>query len=298
MSLALQALGFGPNERAIILHADDIGMCQASVSAWIEMLDFGVVSSAAVMVPCPWFPKVAAFCRQHTSVDMGVHLTLTSEWRACRWGPISTVDPASGLLDADGYFFREPQQFLRQFSAPAAVGELRAQIERALQAGIDLTHVDSHMFSAIYPKLLPHYLDIALEYQLPCLAWKPDSPAFHFVQDQVEEIGAIVSAYEDHNLIPIDHAFAIHYDDPENALAEIKRGIDSLPPGVTHYLIHPAKDTPEVREMCAHWRHRVADYEAFRNPEVLRYMEDAGVHLVGYRALRDALRNRQPAYES
>jgi len=294
----LQALGFGPDERAVVLHADDIGMCQASVSAWAEMLDAGIISSASVMVPCPWFPKVAALCRQNPNVDMGVHLTLTSEWRPYRWGPISTRDPACGLMDEDGYFFREPQQLLQGVSIAAAVVEMRAQIERALQKGIDVTHVDSHMFSAIYPALLPRYIELAFEYELPCVTWKPAKPEFHFTQEEVTEISAIVSAYEERNLAPVDYAFAIHYEDPANALAEIKRGIDSLKPGVTHYLIHPAKDTPELREMCAHWRHRVADYEAFRNPEILQYLKDSGVHLVGYRALREAQRRNLAAHEN
>src|SRR5215467_57263 len=162
MSASLQSLGFGPDERVVILHADDIGMCQASISAWAEMLDVGIVSSASVMVPCPWFPKVAAFCRQNPSVDMGVHLTLNSEWRAYRWGPISTQDPGSGLMDDDGYFFREPQQFLHRVSIAATVREMRAQIDRALQAGIDVTHLDSHMFATIYPSLLPSYIETAL----------------------------------------------------------------------------------------------------------------------------------------
>lgn len=193
-------------------------------------------------------------------------------------------------MDENGYFFRDPRQLLGQLSIDDAACELRAQIDRALQAGIDVTHLDSHMFSSIYPALLPVYIEIALEYELPCLVWKPEGPVFHFTQDHADQIRAIVSRYEMRNLVSIDHAFAIHYDDPENPLPEIKRGIDALKPGLTHYLIHPAKDTPELREMCAYWRHRVADYEAFRDPEVLRYMKASGVRIVGYRALREALR--------
>jgi len=290
MSMALQALGFGPKERVVILHSDDIGMCQSSVSAWVEMLDAGIVSSASVMVPCPWFPKLAALCRQNPSVDMGVHLTLTSEWKAYRWGPISTRDTSSGMIDQDGYFFRDPRQLFENISVTAVARELRAQIDRALQAGIDVTHLDSHMFSVIYPALLPVYIEIAQEYELPCLAWKPQGPIFHFTADDAAEIRAIVCKHEGPRLLAFDHAFAIHYDDPENPIPEIKRGIDALKPGLTHYLIHPAKDTPELREMCAHWRHRVADYHAFRDPEVLEYMKASGVRVVGYRALREALR--------
>jgi hypothetical protein len=95
----LRKLGFADDDRVVIIHADDIGMCQATMSAFADLVDFGLISSGAVMVPCPWFPQAAAYCRQHPLVDLGVHLTLTSEWDGYRWGPVSTRDPASGLID-------------------------------------------------------------------------------------------------------------------------------------------------------------------------------------------------------
>ena len=105
----LKKLGFAADARVVIIHTDDIGMCQASVGAFRDLIDFGLISSAAVMVPCPWFPEVAALCRSRPGIDMGVHLTLNSEWDSYRWGPISTRDPASGLLDEEGYFYRREQ---------------------------------------------------------------------------------------------------------------------------------------------------------------------------------------------
>jgi chitin disaccharide deacetylase len=91
MNSALRHLGFGPRDRVVIIHADDIGMCQATLPALADLLDFGLLSSAAVMVPCPWFPAAAAFCRAHPVVDMGVHLTLNAEWSTYRWGPVASV---------------------------------------------------------------------------------------------------------------------------------------------------------------------------------------------------------------
>ena len=76
MNAALKKLGFDERDRVLIFHADAIGMCHATLPALANLLDFGLVSSAAVMVPCPWFPQTAAFCREHPNVDMGVHLTL------------------------------------------------------------------------------------------------------------------------------------------------------------------------------------------------------------------------------
>ena len=100
---ALSRLGFSSNDRVVILHADDIGMCRSTLAAYQDLLEFGLVSSAAAIATSSWFPATAAFCRAHPEVDMGVHLTLTSEWQSYRWGPLASRDPATGLLDDEGY---------------------------------------------------------------------------------------------------------------------------------------------------------------------------------------------------
>src|SRR3954463_10603061 len=105
MNPALKKLGFDEHDRVLIIHTDDIGMCQATLPAYENLLHAGLISSASAMVPCPWFPETARFCRGHPDVDMGVHLTLNSEWDTYRWGPISTRDTASGMLDEQGYFY-------------------------------------------------------------------------------------------------------------------------------------------------------------------------------------------------
>src|SRR5881275_3142643 len=110
MNLTLKKLGYGADDRVVIIHADDIGMCQATLPALADLLDFGLVSSAAVMVPCPWFRAVVAFCAVYPAVDMGVHLTVNAEWESYRWGPLSTRDPATGLLDKQGYFHQWTEQ--------------------------------------------------------------------------------------------------------------------------------------------------------------------------------------------
>jgi predicted glycoside hydrolase/deacetylase ChbG (UPF0249 family) len=149
----LRALGFAETDRVAIVHADDIGMCQASVAAFAELADAGLVTSGAVMMPCGWAPAAAAWARAHPATDIGVHLTLTSEWDAYRWGPLSTRDPASGLLDADGYFPRTTAA-VQAADPEAATRELEAQVARALAAGIDVTHVDTHMGAVNHPRLI------------------------------------------------------------------------------------------------------------------------------------------------
>ena len=163
---ALRELGFGPTDRVVVVHADDVGMCGATVDSFFDLLDVGVISSGSAMVPCPWFPAVAARCRERADVDVGVHLTLTCEWDGYRWGPISTRDPASGLLDDEGYLFRRPQLWRRP-DLQAVAAEMASQVDRALAAGLDLTHVDCHMFAILSPELADPYVEVGLARRLP-----------------------------------------------------------------------------------------------------------------------------------
>ena len=128
----LKKLGYSDNERLVIIHADDIGMCHASLQAFKDLWKFGTITSGAVMVPCPWFPATAQMCRENPEIDTGVHATLNAEWDSYRWSPLSTQDQASGLLDAEGYF-HQWQDAVYQNAKPEAIdAEVNAQIERAL----------------------------------------------------------------------------------------------------------------------------------------------------------------------
>jgi predicted glycoside hydrolase/deacetylase ChbG (UPF0249 family) len=165
---ALRELGFSADDRVVIVHADDVGMCGATVDAFFELAECGVISAGSVMVPCPWFPQVAAGCRSRADLDIGIHLTLTSEWEGYRWGPISTRDPASGLVDEEGYFYRNQNQW-SSVDPQVVRREADAQLDRALAAGLDLTHIDSHMFSMLRPLLADQYVGLGFDRQLPVL---------------------------------------------------------------------------------------------------------------------------------
>src|SRR5512137_627515 len=106
----LEKLGFSSLDRVAIIHADDVGMCQASVQAYFDLWEYGTISSGAVMMPCPWAPAAAELCQNNPGMDMGVHATLTAEWDQYRWGPLSTRDPGSGLIDSSGFFHRSSEQ--------------------------------------------------------------------------------------------------------------------------------------------------------------------------------------------
>src|SRR5215211_4313778 len=165
----LKKLGYSETDRLVIIHTDDIGMCHASVQAFKDLWSFGMITSGAVMVPCPWFPAVAQMCRENPEMDMGVHATLNAEWESYRWGPVSTRESSSGLMDDTGYFHQWHQAVYDNAKPEAVDVEVNAQVERALAEGIDVTHVDSHMGTIMNPKFIESYVQAAAKRLLPSL---------------------------------------------------------------------------------------------------------------------------------
>jgi hypothetical protein len=290
----LRKLGLADDDRAVIIHADDIGMCQATLSAFGDLVDVGLVSCGATMVPCAWFPQVARDCHQRPGIDLGVHLTLTSEWEGYRWGPISTCDPATGLLDPQGYFHRRSEEVQGHADPVAAKRELEAQVTRALDAGIDVTHVDTHMGAVAHPKFVAAYVQLAQKHHLPLLM-------FRFVEDGWREIGLddntaglavqLVQELEAMGLPLLDNVTGLPLEEkPGDRVALAKKELGSLPPGLTHFIIHPALDTPELRAITPNWRSRVADYQAFTSKDLRDFVANEGLKVIGYRALRKLIR--------
>jgi predicted glycoside hydrolase/deacetylase ChbG (UPF0249 family) len=294
----LKKLGLSATDRAVIFHADDIGNLQCSLDAYRELLDGGLLSSASTMVPCSWFPATAEFCRGHAghpNLDMGVHLTLNSEWAATRWGPVSTRDPQTGLVDEDGFFPRTVLAIQQKANLEALRLELRAQIERALEAGIDATHIDSHMFTLFHPRLVDIYVDLALEFNIPPFLLRTGaSEAFkHIDPDLAADLLAYVPAWVERGLPLLDEALVMPLDNARDRLGQLRAKLASLKPGITYLVVHPAKDTEELREAAERdWPCRVGDYEMLLDPAVGDALREMGIHVIGWRDLRGLLPGR------
>jgi len=293
----LRKLGFKDNDRLAIIHVDDVGMCQASVDAFADLWDFGLISSGAVMVPCPWFLEAAKFAREHSEADLGVHLTLTSEWETYRWGPLSTRDPETGLLDDEGYFHHLTQPVQEQADPVAVQAELVAQIERAKAAGLQPTHADTHMGTVAHAKFMQGYLQAAIQFQLPPMMLRMDEAGWQKVtadhegaaldQDAIALIMQMIISLEAMGVPLLDNIYGMPLDsDPTQRLDNAKQAFDNLPSGITHFIIHASKDTPELRAITPDWRCRVADYETFLKKELRQHIQDTGVQVIGYRDLQ------------
>jgi predicted glycoside hydrolase/deacetylase ChbG (UPF0249 family) len=291
----LKKLGFADDDRVVIIHTDDIGMCQASVEAYSDLWEIGLISSGATMVPCPWFPEAAAFCRDHPEVDMGVHLTLTSEWQTYRWGPISTRDPLSGLMDDEGFFPRTSEAVQETGDPDAVQVEIEAQIQRAKAAGIAPTHADTHMGSVASARFITPYVQTALGSRLPPMLFRMDEAGWQEVGLDAYTAALAVqmmAQLEADGMPLLDHITGLELDPaqaPPDRIAYAKEMLGGLEPGITHFVIHPSKDTPELRAITPDWPCRVADYEAFSSDDLRQWVADSGIQVIGYRALQGVM---------
>ncbi len=281
-------MGYNENDRVLITHIDDMGFCHAANAASRECLSSGAASCASVIVNAPWFMEAASICREHPQFDVGVHLTLTCEYTTLRWPALSSRDPATGLIDAEGYLWHTREDAVRNVKEDAAEAEMREQIDRALAAGIDVTHIDTHMGSVVHPKFLRIYLQLAAEYGVPAFlpnitrerleALREDEMANEYLEvlDQVDT-DSVPTLDE----ILIDTL--IDLDDKKSFYRDL---IDHVKPGLTHLLFHPAKKSEELKAIADTFDSRNADYEAFSDRELKTYIEDAGIKHIGYRELR------------
>jgi predicted glycoside hydrolase/deacetylase ChbG (UPF0249 family) len=270
-----ERLGYAPDARLLIVNCDDLGMCHSSNEGVYDALRVGIATSATLMVPCPWARAAAA---RYRGEDVGVHLTLTAEWELYRWGPI-TQSPS--LLGGDGGFPRTIEDVWDHADLDEARRELRAQVERAILWGFDVTHLDSHMGTLqLRPEFFDIYLDLAVEFRLPLrLSGRATQELVGFpFRDLADEEGIVAP----------DHFV---YYSGVGARRAFERTLQDLRPGVTEIYAHPATDHSELRSLAPDWATRVDDHHLLTQDSELRTMVDrSGVHLVGWRQLRDLQR--------
>ncbi|MHB1306761.1 MAG: polysaccharide deacetylase family protein [Limisphaerales bacterium] len=289
-----QRLGFPPDARVLILNGDDAGMCHSANQGTIEAIEHGVMSSATVMVPCPWFGAMADYARRSSATNLGIHLVHTSEWRHYRWGPVASSDLVASLLDPDGYLWASVEQVYAHGTPDHALIEGRAQIRKALAAGIDVTHLDSHMGTLqLDVRFVEIYLRLAVEFDLP-VRMASQSTLAGFNQ------AGMRSRFANAGIVFPD--FFV-YEELKDEAGDVKgfwtRIVKGLPPGVTELFVHAAKPTEELRAITGTWRTRGEQYELLaRDAGFRELLDQEGIVRISYRPLRDLQRklrkNREP----
>ena len=267
--LTLLAIRASAQEKLLIVHADDLGMAHSVDAAAIKGLESGLITSASIMVPCPWLPEIAAYARAHPNADLGLHLTLTSEWKSFRWRPLT---PLASLVDSEGFFNATESEAAARIDPKDAEAEVRAQIARAKAVGIHPTHLDSHMGTLYQTKvLLGVLLRVAREEKIPARISRARAA-------DVQPDDIVID-----RIITIDPSVA-----PEKWAQWYTDEIRTIKPGVTEIVLHPAYDDPEMRAMTANhpswgaaWRQRDLDF--FTSDLFRRLVRENGIRLVTWR---------------
>lgn len=276
-----EKLGFEADDRILIINADDAGMCHAENRAVIELMKNGLVTSSSIMACCKCFDEISDFAAEDSDTDFGVHLTQTCEWENLRWGGVADPLETAGLYAEDGFFQTTVDDVYRNSTPDEAEIESRAQIEKCLAAGIDISHLDSHMGTMQYDvKYHEVYQRLAKEYSLPVrMASREilDTHGAGFLRDSLHADGIICT----------DYMIYGGRGETESVVDYWLRMIGELKPGVTELFIHPAVPGDEIRSIMQDWETRTEEYRLFADSgEIAQLLEKLRVKLIGYRPLR------------
>jgi hypothetical protein len=272
-------LGHPANAKLLIVHADDLGAAHSVNAATFKAFETGLVNSASLMVPCPWLPEVVTYARLHPDADLGLHLTLTSEWKTYRWGGVLSKERAPTLYAADGYLHMTEDVAASHIDVREAEAEVRAQIARARALGIRPTHLDAHMRTLHQTRpLFEMFLRVAREERLPALVSREWFAQWPFLPAALGADGIVVD-----RVIEVDPSV-----EPAR-WAEFYAGlIKGLKPGVTQLIVHPAYDDEEMRALAldhpnwgAAWRQR--DFDFVTGDRFRRLLREHDVRLVTWR---------------
>jgi chitin disaccharide deacetylase len=281
-----ERLGYPANSRLLIIHADDFGMMHSVNTAIEEAFENHWITSASILVPCPWFPEVAQWAKAHPEADLGIHLALNADWTRYRWPPVSPQPKVSSLLDADGYLPLTTEYVATHAKMSDVEVETHAQVDKAKAAGIHITHVDTHMGTIVSTDdLLKVYLGTAQAYKVPALLIQPPT-------DRAPDLSRFNLGP---NTVVLDSLVQIMPGVSKSEwLAAYKKMLQPLPPGTYQLVVHLAHNDAEMQgatsdhpDWGAEWRQN--DLDLVRSPEFQHFLKDQGFVLITWKDLSKAL---------
>lgn len=286
------------NERFLIINADDFGMSHSTNQAVMQMTEAGAISSATVMVPCPWFQEAASYCKSNPQANIGIHLTFTSEWSKYKWGPVTRNSNVSSLITKEGYFPRKCEEVELNAIADDIRKEIRNQIELAISMGIKPTHLDNHMGSLYGLSYGNDFLEIIFdfceEYDLPFRLPK-------YIGTEIEKNAASrvitmlkerISSAEKRGITILDYLISdstgmYKTGDYEKVKNQVKKTIKNLKCGVSEIYIHPAFICDELKEITKSADKRQMEYNLFMDEEIRDTIKEENVSLISWKELYD-----------
>jgi len=290
-------LGFPAGKKVLLLHCDDIGMCPEANTAAIHYLEGGFLHSAAVMMPCPNAAAMIAWAKNHPSEDIGLHLTLTSEWNHYRWGAVSDPAKVPGLIDPEGKLWHEVPEVVTHASDKEVETEIRAQIDKSIALGYRPTHIDTHM-GTLYESVgyVKVFLKVAEEYHIPANIINVSNPeiaenfrkasGYPLTDDVIRAIG-------EYKLPKLDNFTSV----PEGSTYAAKRAnffkmVKSLESGLTEIIFHPSVPSENMKTITGTWQQRAWEAELFADPLVIQFFKDEGIILTNWKEIMNRFENK------
>jgi predicted glycoside hydrolase/deacetylase ChbG (UPF0249 family) len=270
-------------------------MCSEANESAKPYLSQNHIQSASIMIPCPWSDEFVNWYKNNPEEDVGVHLTLTSEWQTYRWGPVSEAQQVPGLLDPDGFLWRDVRSVV-QHATPAEVDiEIHAQIDNVLANGIDPGHIDTHM-GTLYASLefAKVYLNAAMEYGIPAMALELTEPiAEHFRSQGYPITDELIKFSQNYTLPKLDAFYSVGgastYQEKKQKFYSL---VQSLTPGITEIIFHPSIESDTLKNITNSWQQRVWEAQMFSDPEVIQFFQDEGVEFTNWKEMMKRFRER------
>ncbi len=279
-----EKLGYAKDAKLLIIHADDLGLSHSTNIATFKAFENKGITSGSIMVPCPWFTEVAEYAKANPGLDLGIHLTLTSEWKNYKWGGVASSNEIPGLLSKNGYMYPSNEE-MGKTAKPEEVGkELRAQIEKAIALGINPTHFDNHMGSLLVnPELIIEYVKLAKEYKVPFLF--PAAYSSMLPPDLSKLMGPDVVMVD--NLFMLNPAIV-----SKNWGEPYKKAIEAMKPGLNEIIVHLSADNDEMQAIAAgvidfgsKWRQN--DFDYVTSNEFKQTLKENNIILITWKQIKE-----------
>lgn len=278
---------FDKNEKLLIIHADDVGMCHSENRATFEAFENGIVSSCSIMVPCPWFLEAVEFFRRNSKYDHGIHSTLTSEWKFYRWGPVSPKDKVTSLLDEEDYLWRNAEAAAKAKIEEIKL-ELESQVKKSLNFGLKPSHLDTHM-GVVYlkPEILESYIKVALNNNLIPMLVRPSSEVITRAKETGLPIQEIIEVISSSNLPLLDNLITgTEGSNLQERLKWFRSILSTVKPGtINQIIVHLGFNDEELKAITPSYMERYLDYKLVTSDEAKKLAEEYKITLIGWKDL-------------